>query len=187
MTLPRLATCLLILALLTACSTPPRYVVESPPPVAVVRVPMATLEVKDLVLPGHASGSEILIETAEGGLVALSGAIWADDPVRAHAATLARALDIGSTARVAAAPWPLTEPPQAELTVRIDRMLGQDGGLFTLDAQVAVTSRDGVVADRIERLSVTTPLDTADAAGVVDATGSALRILAQRILALLEV
>lgn len=172
-------------ALLSACADGPRYIVDSRPPEAALRLPVATLELRELVLPGHASGAEVLLETADGGLVTLGGALWADDPVRAHTATLARLLDEGSTARVAAEPWPLDTPPQAAVAVRIDRMLARADGTFALQAQVAVTLRDGALRERLERVAVTTPLPSTDAAGVAAASGAALQLLAERVLALL--
>lgn len=170
---------------LTACTTAPRYVVDTPKPAQIVSLRLSTIEVRDMVLPGHASGSEVLIETASGALEELGGAIWADDPVRAHTATLARALDVGSSATVAAEPWPLQTPAQAQLIVRVDRMLAHSDGTFTLEAQVAVTSPDQIVRERIDRISITTGLPSADASGVATATGTALQILADRILSTL--
>lgn len=181
----RTSLCLCLALILAACGSAPRYVVESPPPTEVVRLPVATLEVRDLVLPGHASGTEVLIESADGGLIEAGGAIWADDAVRAHTATLARALDAGSTATVAAEPWPLQQPAQAQVLVRVDRMLGRADGRFDLDAQVAITSPDRHLRERIERIAITTALPSADAAGIAQASGTALRLLAERILILL--
>jgi uncharacterized lipoprotein YmbA len=181
----RRALGVVLLAGLAACAEAPRYVVEAPAPERALRLPVATVVLRDLELPGHASAAEVLLRDETGALEPLGDAIWADDPVRAHTATLARALDAGGTATVATEPWPLQEPAQAELTVRIDRMLGRADGTFALDAQVAVRAPDGALRERIERFSITTALPQADAAGVAQASGAALRLLADRILSML--
>ncbi|MBV2361591.1 PqiC family protein [Thalassococcus sp. CAU 1522] len=163
-----------------------RYIIDPPKPETQVRLRLASIELKDLVLPAHASGPDVMIQSEDGSIVVLGDADWADEPARAYTDRLARSLDEGSTATVAAEPWPLFDRAQAQLVVRIDRMLARADGQFELSAQVAVTSADQVVRDRIERYSVTTPLPSADASGVSSATGAALDLLSDRILAMLR-
>ena len=171
---------------LTACGdSTTRYLVDSPIPQEQVSLRLATIEVKDIALPAHASGPDVLIESETGALEVLGDADWADEPIRAYTDALARHLDTGSTATVAAEPWPLYDRAQAQLVVRVDRMLARADGQFELSAQVAITSPDRVLRDRIERVTLTTPLPSQDAAGVAQATGTALRLLADRILQML--
>lgn len=172
---------------LAGCGDSARYLVETPPAATsgTVALRLSSIELKDITLPAHASGPEVLIQSADGALVSVGDADWADEPVRAYSAALARHLDQRSSATVATEPWPLFERAQAELVVRIDRMLARADGQFELSAQVAITSAERVVRDRIERFSLTTPLPSPDAAGVASASGTALQLLAERILAML--
>jgi uncharacterized lipoprotein YmbA len=172
---------------LTACSETTRYLVDTPPPEAQSkqRLRVATIELKDVALPGHASGPDVMMQAEDGTMVVLGEADWVDEPVRSYTDLLARELDTRSTATVAAEPWPLFDRAQAEIVVRIDRMLARADGQMELSAQVAVTSSDRVIADRIERFVLTTPMPSLDARGVSAASGTVLQMLAGRILTML--
>lgn len=176
----RKALCLTLF--LAACSgaEPQRYLIAAPVPAEPVRLAVSTVELREVSLPGHASGSDVLVQTADGGLVPLGDAIWADDPASAVTAQLAEAMDAGSSATVAAEPWPLFDRPQAQVEVRISRMLARADGLFDLTGQVAVSG--ATVRERVDRFAITVPLAEVSAAGISAATGQALNQLADSIL-----
>lgn len=175
---------------LAACSTGDgsRYLID--PPVgaasAETRVAVRTVELRDVSLPGHASGSEMLVRDETGGLNPLGDAIWADDPERAVTASLAQLLDARSTATVAAEPWPLFDSPSARLEVRIDKMLASASGVFEITGQAAVSSVDGRARDRVERFAIVVPLAELTPSAVTDAQGRALIALADELIGLLR-
>ena len=112
---------------LTACSeNAARFPVETAPATASaapVRLRVATIELRDVVLPAYAEDSQMQLRNAEGALVTLEGAQWAAPSAQAMTAELARGLDLGSTASVAAEPWPLSEPAQMRLVILQDENL----------------------------------------------------------------
>lgn len=165
-----------------------RYLVD--PPVAeapaATRVSVATVELRDVSLPSHASGSEILVRDETGALRPLGDAVWADDPERAVTRSLARLLDTRSSATVAAEPWPLFDGPSARLEVRIDRMLASATGMFEITGQAAVSASGGRLRDRVERYDIAVPLTEVTAAAVTEAQGRALIALADELIGLLR-
>lgn len=165
-----------------------RYLIDPPAGTASTetRVSVRTLELRDVSLPSHASGSEILVRDETGALRPLGDAVWADDPERAVTGTLAQLLDARSTATVAAEPWPLFDAPSARLEVRIDKMLANATGVFEITGQAAVSSTDGRARDRVERFSVVVPLAEVTASAVTDAQGRALVVLADELIGLLR-
>ena len=173
---------------LTACSeNAARFPVETAPATASaapVRLRVATIELRDVVLPAYAEDSQMQLRNAEGALVTLEGAQWAAPSAQAMTAELARGLDLGSTASVAAEPWPLSEPAQMRLDVRIDRLLPGEDGRLEMGGQFAVSSPDLVVREFIERFDITVPLaaDPVTPAALAAAHGAALSQLRDRIL-----
>lgn len=172
---------------LVACdsASDARYLIDTPPPGPARPLAVTSVELRDVTLPGHATGSDILVREADGGLRPLDGADWADDPERAVTATLARALDLGSTATVIAEPWPLRDGPAARLELRMDRMLARADGRFELGGQAALVADRGRIRDRVERFDIEVPLADLSAPAVTDAAGRALGQLADELIALL--
>ncbi|MBI1417309.1 MAG: hypothetical protein GC146_08815 [Limimaricola sp.] len=173
---------LIIVLLLAACGTDDaRYVLATPAPAAKARVAIATLEVRDVTLPAYAAASEIVVEEDDGALHRVKNAVWADDPVHGVTGALARLLDEATTAAVAAEPWPLQDPAQARLEVRIDDMIARADGRFEMTGQFALTSPDGVIRDRLQRFDITAPLPDRAPGSVAKAAGTALSDLAGQI------
>ncbi|MCK0149228.1 PqiC family protein [Marivita sp. S6314] len=164
-----------------------RYLIDAPAASAAqTRVSVRTVELRDVSLPSHASGSEILVRNETGALTALGDAVWADDPERAVTGTLAQLLDERSSATVSAEPWPLLDGPSARLDVRIDKMLADVSGVFEITGQAAVSAVDGRPRERVERFKVTAPLTEVTAAAVTEAQGRALGLLADELIGLLR-
>lgn len=138
------------------------------------RVAVRSLVVRDVSLPAYAAATEIVVEEEGGALMVIPKAIWADDPVRGVTGALARSLDLRSTASVAAEPWPLIDPADAQLEVRIERMVAKMDGLFEMSGQFAIASPDGAVRESIERFAVTAQMADTTPAAVAQATGVAI-------------
>lgn len=142
-----------------------------------VRVAVRTIEVRDVSLPAYAAASEIVVEQEGGALFVVPKAIWADDPVRGVTGALSRSLDLRSTASVASEPWPLAEPADARLEVRIDRMVAKADGMFELSGQFAIAAPDGAIRESVERFDVSAPMADSTPAAVAQATGVAIDAL----------
>lgn len=184
-------TLVLSLSLLTAAcgGEATRYLVTADPvapPEAKApvqrRLRVSTIELREVVLPAYGEDSQILLEGADGGLSPLKGSEWADGSARAITAELARSLDLGSTASVAAEPWPLSESADVRLEVRIERMVARKDGLFQLSGQFAISSLDGRWRDRLQRYDLRVALPEASPSAVAAAYGRALNMLSQEIL-----
>ncbi|WP_226622432.1 membrane integrity-associated transporter subunit PqiC [Alloyangia pacifica] len=173
---------LLLPMLAAACSGPePRYRMDSAPPAASMRLAVGTLEVREVSLPAYADASEILLEDASGAMTQVEDALWADDPRRAMTQTLAERLGVISGATVAAEPWPLEEPAQAAVHVRVSEAVASASGSFRLKGQYALSSYDRVIRERVSRFEITVPLQAASAGAIADAAGRATAQLADRI------
>lgn len=179
----RLGPCLSMVALLMAgCGAPSaRYLLDGPVPEQRVGVRVATIEVRDVALPDYAAASEILVQDESGALLPVSNAIWADDPVRGVSQTLARNLDAGTTAVAMTEPWPLDDPANAKLDIRIDTMVAQNNGQFRLSGRYAIASQDRIIRERIERFDILQPLADQTPASVAQATSAALKTLSEQI------
>ena len=187
MTKQRLALPLILLGLLAACGeTAGRYLIEAPAVPQETRVRVATIEVRDVTLPSYAAESEIMVQTEDGSLRPVPQSVWADDPIRAVTFAVASGIDAGSTATAIPEPWPLDEPPQVRVEVRIERMLARLNGQFELSGQFAIASPDAVVRERIRRFDILKPIPGEGARAVSAATGAALLDLSQRIIAQLR-
>ncbi|EPX85042.1 PqiC family protein [Salipiger mucosus] len=168
--------------LLAACSgAEPRYLIEAPAEVRPAPLAVASLEVRDVSLPAYAEASEILVESADGGLEPAENALWADDPMRAVTLALADRIGRASNATVAAEPWPLEEDAQAAVEVRVTDMVARASGVFELTGQYAVSSYERVVRERIERFAIAVPLVDTTPGSIADATGRAVAQLAAEI------
>ncbi|MAM61106.1 PqiC family protein [Maritimibacter sp. UBA3975] len=171
----------LALILLAACGNDgPRYLIDTGPtrPDAVQRVSVATLEIMDVSLPAYAEDSEIMLENDNGALVAVDNALWADDPQRAVTQLLTDEIARTSTATTASEPWPLENPPQAAVHVRVSEMVARENGTLDLRGQYAISSYGYVIRERIERFDISVPLPDTSPAAIANASGLALRQLA---------
>ena len=163
-----------------------RYVVEAEPagvpPAAKQRLRVASIELRDVVLPAYGEDSKLLVEGPDGGLTAVKGSEWADSSARAITAELARSLDLRGSASVAAEPWPLIDSPDIRLEVRIERLVARANGAFVLAGQYAVASPDGRMRGFLERFEISVPLADQKPASVARAYGAALDGLSTHIL-----
>ena len=189
MTLRSLA---LVLALpLAACGTDARYLIAQGPaetgqPDARSRVRVRTIEVRDVSLPAYASATDIVVEQKNGALMPIGNAVWADDPVRGVTGALARALDARATATVAAEPWPLLDPADVQLEVRVDRMIARADGQFEMTGQYAIAAPSGAIREQVRRFAIRTPLQGTTPGAVAQATGLAIDRLAAEVVARLR-
>ena len=180
----------LVLPLL-GCGEDARYLIASGPAEIggtsrEARVRVRTIEVRDVSLPAYASASEIVVEQADGSLKPVSKSVWADDPVRGVTGALARAIDARSTATVAAEPWPLLDPADVQVEVRVDRMVARLAGGFEFTGQYAISAPSGAVRESVQRFGITVPLQGNSPAAVAQATGAAIDRLATDIVARLR-
>ena len=170
---------------LGACGSGPenRYLLEAPAAPTIVPVRISTVELRDVSLPSYATVSEILVQAPDGSVQRVSGAIWADDPVRAVTIALAAALDQGTTATVAAEPWPLQSRPAVRLDVRVARMLARNDGQFELSGQYAVAAPERAIRESVEPFSIMVPLADTSPASVAAAAGTSITQLSRDIAA----
>lgn len=170
--------------LLAACGADnsARYLVDAPAAEAARTVRVRSIEVRDMVLPAYAAALEIAQQDETGALRNLPDTLWADEPVRGMTAALARSLDLGSSATVAAEPWPLDTPADVQLIVRVERMVAGSDGIFVLSGQYAIAAPDGAVRERLERFDIRVPLAAADAPTIAAATGQAVAAIAADII-----
>lgn len=181
--LPLSLTLTLTLALAGCGDSAARYLVEPAPTAAPVALRLSSLEVRDVVLPAYAEGSQILQQDAGGALRPLAGSEWADSSSRAVTAALARSLDLQSTAAVAAEPWPLTDPAAGRLDLRIDALIARADGTFQIAGQYAVASFDSPAREVLERFDIRVPVTGQGAGAIAAAQGQAIDRLAAQIVA----
>lgn len=169
---------------LTACGgNEPRFMVVAPTQSAPVKVRVSTVELREVILPAYSEDSQILAEDAKGGLVAVKGGVWADGSTTAITQELARSIDTRSSAAVAAEPWPLTDPADVRLEVRILRAVARADGQFQLTGQYALAAPEGAIRDSLERFDIATPLAGTAPGDIATAYGAALGQLSDAIIA----
>lgn len=176
----------MILAALTlsACSDPEdtaRYLIDPPTPVAQVANRLGTAELKDVSLPDYASDQEVMWQTADGAVRSTPDDLWADDPQRAFTLALARAISDSSGATVIGEPWPLAEPPQRVLEVRVEKALAQANGVYRLSGRYFVSDDGGGAANHARGFDIAVPLASEEPASIAAALSQAISILAQQI------
>lgn len=162
-----LASLLISLACLAACSTPAQlYPVALPSVGDKIRTTVRSLEVREVSLPSYAAAEEIHVEAPDGSLSSGAGVFWADIPVRAISLELSRTLAEMTGARVASEPWPYEERPQARLEVRMEELLAGADGIFRASGQYFVASRDGD-RDRSGFFRLSAPFDPEAGPGAI--------------------
>jgi uncharacterized lipoprotein YmbA len=158
-----------------------RFLIDPPAATASVPVRVSTIELREVSLPAYAAAVEIAQQEDTGALRNLPDTLWADDPVRGITTALALALDQTTSATAAAEPWPLDEPAQARIEVRVERMFAAADGQFRFAGQYAIASPDGVIRERVRRLDIAIPIASEGAVGIADASGLAISGLAAEI------
>ncbi|SIQ75763.1 hypothetical protein SAMN05421641_11379 [Paracoccus thiocyanatus] len=172
------------LALLGACSNgekTARYLID--PPLAGARVAdrLGTVELKDVSLPDYASGDEVSWQTGDGAVRSNTKQLWADNPQRAFTLALARSISDLSGATVIAEPWPLAEPPQRRLEVRVEKALAQADGSYRLTGRYFVADEGAGGANQARGFDISVPLADQSPAAIARAQSQAIARLARQI------
>jgi uncharacterized lipoprotein YmbA len=107
--------------------------------------------------------------------------LWADNPERAFTLSLARAISDASGATVISEPWPLAEPPQRRLEVRVERALAQANGTYRLSGRYFVSDEGSGGANHARSFDISVPLGTTGPEASAAAASSAIAILARQI------
>lgn len=180
--IPLLALCL------AACGSAneARFLIDPAPVERKVRVLVGTMEVRDVSLPAYASEPDILAEAEDGALYAQDDSLWADDPVRGITSALVRVLSERTTATVTSEPWPLSEPAQVRLDVRVTQIYARADRTFVLSGQFAVASPDAVVREFVRRFDIRVPLTGEGSGAVASAQGAAISELGRLVAASLS-
>lgn len=181
--LPAAFACLGLLGL-AACSDPEdtaRYLID--PPATGEQVPnrLGSAELRDVSLPEYASGQEVAFQTPDGAVRSNPDNLWADNPQRAFTLSLARAISDASGATVIGEPWPLAEPPQRVLEVRVERALAQANGIYRLSGRYFVSDEGSGGANHARSFDIAVPMGTTGPAASAAAASSAIAILARQI------
>lgn len=169
---------------LSACSNPEqtgRFLID--PPSAGTQLPnrLGSAELKDVSLPDYAADQEVMWQTADGAVRSTPDNLWADNPQRAFTQTLARAISDASGATVIAEPWPLAEPPQRGLEVRVEKALAQADGTYRLTGRYFVSDAEGGGANHARSFDIAVPLASDQPSAVAAALSQAIADLAQQI------
>lgn len=182
--LPAALACLGLVAL-SACSDPEdtaRFLIDPPVPGGQVPNRLGSAELKDVSLPEYASGQEVAFQTPDGAVRSNPDNVWADNPQRAFTLSLARAISDASGATVIGEPWPLAEPPQRVLEVRVERALAQANGIYRLSGRYFVADEGSGGANHARSFDISVPMGGATGPGAsAAAASSAIAILAQQI------
>ncbi|MCF3974361.1 PqiC family protein [Paracoccus salsus] len=161
MTKPVTATLLVTLLALSGCSNPEktgRFLIDPPIPAQQVPNRLGTAELKDVSLPEYASDQEVMWQTADGAVRSTPDNLWADNPQRAFTQMLARTISDMSGATVISEPWPLAEPPQRVLEVRVEKALAQANGLYRLSGRYFVSQESGGGTNHARSFDISVPL-----------------------------
>lgn len=166
-----IATCLLATALFACGDAGPRYLVESPPSNLNVRAAVRTLLVRTVSLPAYAADEEIAFQDDKGVVKTTNFGTWADDPERATTLTITRHLNTMSSAKVAPEPWPLPEPPEGVVDIRIENFIATNRGTFRISGQYFIGSEKPEPEDNFDDPDYTPkspPAPLSDRVGVFD-------------------
>lgn len=176
----------LLLLAMAGCSNPEktgRFLID--PPVSGAQVPnrLGTAELKDVSLPEYASGQEVAWQTADGAVRSNPDNLWADNPQRGFTLALARAISDISGATVIGEPWPLAEPPQRRLEVRVEKALAQADGVFRLTGRYFVSDEGYGTggANHARSFDISVPLASDQPGAVAQAMSQAIGQLAAQI------
>lgn len=182
MTVFRTSIAALVLVL-AGCAGKPvaQYVIDPPVSQLRLRPIVSSVEIRDVTLPRYAAADEISLQNADGAVRALPSTAWADVPQRTVTLTLSRNIGTILNARVAVEPWPFTQPPAAEVSVQVDRMLVGSDNVLRLAGQYAIAPRDSGISDRSGRFEIAKPVTGEGLDAVAAAHGVALVELSETI------
>lgn len=172
-------------AALSACSNPEktgRFLIDPPTAGATLPNRLGSAELKDVSLPEYAANQEVMWQTPDGAVRSTPDNLWADNPQRAFTLTLARAISDMSGATVIGEPWPLAEPPQRVLEVRVEKALAQADGSYRLAGRYFVSDESGGGTNHARSFDIAVPLAEPDQpAAIAAALSQAISQLAGQI------
>jgi uncharacterized lipoprotein YmbA len=177
-------TTALAVAMLAGCSNPEktaRFLIDPPAISGQVANNLGTAELKDVSLPEYASGQEVAFQTADGAVRSTPDNLWADNPQRAFTLSLARAISDVSGATVIGEPWPLAEPPQRMLEVRVEKALAQSNNIYRLSGRYFVSNEGSGGTNHARSFDISVPMSSNSPAAAAAASSQAITILAQQI------
>lgn len=169
---------------LAACSNPEktgRFLIDPPSSQAQVSNRLGSAELKDVSLPEYASDQEVMWQTEDGAIRSNPDNLWADSPQRAFTLALAREISDISGATVIGEPWPLAEPPQRELVVRVEKALAQADGIYRLSGRYFVSDQSGGGTNHARSFDISVPLEGDQPASIARAMSQAIGQLARQI------
>ena len=170
-----------LVPLAVGCAPPARLVLMPAPQSDLsVRPIIGSLMVRDVDLPSYAGSVEVVF-LDEAGILQSTGLLWADAPDRAIRFGLVEALGAITGARVAAEPWPFSQRPAAELTVRVSLLTARPGGTLDLAGHYAIAPVASDLADRSGRFDISVPVAAEEAASIGAAQSAAIAALAETI------
>lgn len=179
--LSRVIAIALVLGLAACGSDPVRFAVPDVTSDERIRVPVRSVEVREVSLPAYARSEEIWREAPDGALFSEADVLWADEPSRGVTQELTRQLTALTGQTVAAEPWPFLDPAQARLEVRIDEMIAGSDGRFRLSGQY-YTASDSGNRDRSGVFKLWAPIEGAGSASdIAMARANAVKELARQI------
>ncbi len=124
------------LLMLAACGNDEmQYLVESKPSDLRVNARVHTLLVRTVSLPTYAADQKIMVQGAGGVVTTEDFGLWADEPERATTLSVSRNLNAMTSAHVAPEPWPLPEPPQGVLDIRVETFIATTENTFRMSGQ----------------------------------------------------
>ncbi len=172
-------TLVILVAALSACSTPnaSQYEIVTPE-IAEAKRLKTTIEIQEVSLPLYAQSQEIPFAEASGAIRTDQGSIWADTPSRAVSISLAESLSKLTGSVAAVEPWPLDEPAQVTLDVRVKKLLASADGFLEFSGQYFIVFDSGrnPASDWFE---IRIPVAGQTAAEISQATGTAINELAK--------
>ena len=170
---------------LAGCSDPEktaRYLIDPPTMGQQVSNRLGTAELKDVSLPEYASNDEVAYQTEDGAVRSTPKNLWADTPQRAFTQTLARTISELSGATVIAEPWPLLNPPDRKIDVRVERALAQANGVYRLSGSYYVSDEGyGAGGNHARTFDITVPLSAKGPGAIALAQSQAITELARQI------
>lgn len=177
----RILSAFIPLVLLAGCTGAPsdRFSIAPIESALSVETSADTISLRDISLPSYAKEPGIFVQNAQGAIVPVPKADWADDTGRAMRLYLVRSLSDITGAQVAPDPWPLEGLPEAEVRIDVEQMFVDSSGTMRLSGQFSVRRDVAVSRNRIRQFDVTTKARSSSAADVVEAHGRAWQELAK--------
>lgn len=187
-----------MLGLMAACTTTPQYLVETRSSDLHVRAAVRTVLVRTVSLPTYAADQKIAVQDETGSIQAEDFGLWADEPERATTLAITRHLNAMTSAKVAPDPWPLPEPPQGTVDIRIETFIATNRNTFRASGQYFMGSEipdpiddpdpdkpprvlPAPLPDKARLFNIEIPLPTKSPADIAVAQASALLALSEKV------